>query len=521
MELNNVKDSVEKIPAARSGALPEHVDVLISGAGPTGLALALDLARRGVHALVLERQDRLSPGTRGSGIQPRTQEVYEDFGVLDAIRASSNRYPKIGSWEDGRLVNSYVFVEAAEPTPSVPYGTMMMVPQWRNLEIQYARLTELGGTVAFGAGLESFTQDADGVEARVVRADGTARTVRAAYLVAADGGRSTVRKALGVTMTGESVAAHPMLLADLRLDGLDQQHWHMWGAFNATDFVALLPVPSAGYFQLIAGYADPGAEPDTAPDAVRKLVAERTHLTLDQVGEVLWSSAFRPNAARADRFRVGRVFLAGDAAHVHSPAGGQGLNTSVQDAYNLGWKLGQVLRHGAPESLLDTYEAERLPIAARILDTSTRLHRSGDMKRGKDLHQIDFGYPGGPLSTERRTGLADDALHAGDRAPDAPCTTPDGTPRRLFEVFQGPHFTLLTVGDIKLPALDGEMIRTCRVGGPAPDLLDSEGHARDAYGEGLFLVRPDGYVAYAADDASGLADELARYGVLVAATPVR
>ncbi|MEV5599014.1 FAD-dependent monooxygenase [Streptomyces sp. NPDC052496] len=510
MELNNVKD------ASSAATLPEYVDVLISGAGPTGLALALDLARRGVRALVLERQDRLSPGTRGSGIQPRTQEVYEDFGVLGAIRASSARYPEIASWADGRMVDTYVFVEGVEPTPSTPYGTMMMVPQWRNLEIQYARLTELGGTVAFGTALESFTQDTDGVQARVVRADGTARTVRAAYLVAADGGRSTVRKALGVTMTGESVAPHPMLLADLRLDGLDTRHWHMWEAFNATDFVALLPAPLNDYFQLIAGFADPAAEPDTSPDAVRELVAERTHLTADQVGEVLWSSAFRPNAALADRFRVGRVFLAGDAAHVHSPAGGQGLNTSVQDAYNLGWKLGQVLRHGAPEELLDSYEAERRPVAARILDTSTRLHRSGDMRRGKDLHQIDVGYPGGPLAAEQRTGLADGALRAGDRAPDAPCTTPDGAPRRLFEVFQGPHFTLLAVGDAELPALDGEMLRTCRVGGPAPDLLDPAGHAHQAYGEGLFLVRPDGYVAYAADDASGLPEELARYGVRTA-----
>ncbi|CAM5306191.1 MULTISPECIES: FAD-dependent monooxygenase [Streptomyces] len=517
MELNNVKDAV----MAPAGTLPEHVDVLISGAGPTGLALALDLSRRGVRALVLERQDRLSPGTRGSGIQPRTQEVYEDFGVLDAIRASSARYPKIGSWEDGRMINEYVFVESVEPTPSTPYGAMMMVPQWRNLEIQYARLTELGGTVAFGAALESFTQDADGVAARVVRADGSARTVRAAYLVAADGGRSTVRKALGVTMTGESVTPNPMLLADIRLDGLDQRHWHMWESFNATDFVALLPVPLRDYFSLIAGFADPAAEPDTAPDAVRELVAERTHLTLDQVGEVLWSSTFRPNAARADRFRVGRVFLAGDAAHVHSPAGGQGLNTSVQDAYNLGWKLGQVLRHGAPESLLDTYEAERLPVAAGILDLSTRLHRTGDMRRGKELHQIDVGYADGPLASERRTGLADGALRAGNRAPDAPCTTPDGTPRRLFEVFQGPHFTLLAVGDVELPALDGEMIRTCRVGGTAPDLLDAEGHARHAYGEGLFLIRPDGYVAYAADDASGLSDELARYGGALTAPSVR
>ncbi|MFH9421287.1 FAD-dependent monooxygenase [Streptomyces sp. NPDC017529] len=513
MALNNVKDAYP-VP---SDALPDHVDVLISGAGPTGLALGLDLARRGVRALVLERLDRLAPGTRGSGIQPRTQEVYEDFGVLDAVRAAGGPYPAAGIWENDRMVDEREMIVPNDPTPTAPYGTTLMVPQWRNLEVQYARLTELGGTVAFGTGLESFTQDADGVTARVVRADGTARTVRASYLVAADGGRSTVRKALGVTMTGRSVAPYPMLTADIRLDGLDRRHWHMWGEFRATDFVAFLPAPRDDYFLLMAGYENPDAEPDTSPDGVRKLIAERTHLTLDQLGEVLWASAFRPNAALADRFRVGRVFLAGDAAHVHSPAGGQGLNTSVQDAYNLGWKLGQVIRHGAPEDLLDSYEAERLPIAAGILETSTRLHRTGNMRRDKNLHQMDVGYPDGPLTAERRAGLADGALRAGDRAPDAPCTTPDGTPRRLFEVFQGPHFTLLAVGDAGLPALDGETIRTLRVGGQAPDLLDAGGHARDAYGEGLFLVRPDGYVAYAADDASGLPDELARFGVLTAA----
>ncbi|MFF3275801.1 FAD-dependent monooxygenase [Streptomyces chrestomyceticus] len=506
---------------AGTDTLPAHVDVLISGAGPTGLALGLDLARRGVRALVLERLDRLAPGTRGNGIQPRTQEVYEDFGVLDAVLESGGTYPPRGIWSDGRMIDAQVMVEPGVPTPAAPYSTMLLLPQWRNLEIQYARLTELGGTVAFGTGLDSFTQDADGVAARVTCADGIARTVHASYLVAADGGRSHVRKALGVTMTGQSVAPYPMLVADIRLDGLDREHWHMWGEFRATDFVSLLPPEKYDYFLLMAGFMNAGTEPDTSPDAVRELIAERTHLTLDQLGEVRWASTFRPNAALADRFRAGRVFLAGDAAHVHSPAGGQGLNTSVQDAYNLGWKLGQVIRHGAPDALLDSYEAERRPVAEGILATSTRLHRSGDMRRGSDLHQMGVGYPDGPLATERRTGLADGALRAGNRAPDAPCTTPDGTPRRLFDVFQGPHFTLLAVGDAELPPLDGEMIRTCRVGGPAPDLLDSEGHARDAYGEGLFLVRPDGYVAYAADDASGLPDELARYGMPLAAPSVR
>jgi hypothetical protein len=192
----------------------------------------------------------------------------------------------------------------------------------------------------------------------------------------------------------------------------------------------------------------------------------------------------------ADRFRDGRVFLAGDAAHVHSPAGGQGLNTSVQDAYNLGWKLGQVLRHGAPEALLDTYEEERLPVVAQMLGLSTRIHR-GEAKRGAATMQLGLGYRGGPLASGRAG-----ALEAGDRAPDGPL--PDG--RRLFDLFRGPHFTLLAVGtDAEVPVPAGAWTHVHRM------------EAYEPYGKGLFLVRPDGYVGWAGEDATGLAKYLTRY----------
>ncbi len=377
------------------------VDVLIAGAGPTGLALGIDLARRGVRALIVERQPALSPGARGTGLQPRTQEVYDDLGVLPAVQAAGGRYPRLALWEDGRIVRTQEMVESVEPTPGSPYSNALMIPQWRNVQLLHERLSELGGGVRFGTELTRFEQDADGVTARLGLADGGSHTVRARYLVAADGGRSTVRKGLGIGMSGPQLAPGAGVLADLRVDGLDRDHWHRWMLPNGR-FVMLLPLAGTDHFQ---GFAVATTdEPDTSPDEVRALIARWTHLAPEQLGEVLWASVYRPRAGLADRYRRGRILLAGDAAHIHSPAGGQGLNTSVQDAYNLGWKLGQVLRHGAPDALLDTYESERRPIAAGILETSTRLHRSGSLVRGRDLHQLGIGYPDSPLSTELRHG---------------------------------------------------------------------------------------------------------------------
>ncbi|MDT0459480.1 FAD-dependent monooxygenase [Streptomyces sp. DSM 41527] len=497
MELNSVKETF-------GTALPHDgtaFDVLIAGAGPTGLALAIDLTRRGVRTLLVERQDRLSPGARGTGVQPRTQEVYDDLGLLDAAVAAGGLYPETARWENGEIVDVTEMIERVEPAPATPYSNALMLPQFRNLELLYERLRELGGDVLFRTELTEFDQDSAGVTARLRHADGAERTVHGAYLVATDGGRSTVRRALGIKMSGPELEPVAVLLADLRVDGLDRDHWHRWELPNG-GFAGLLPLAGTDYFQtMIAGF---DGTPDSSPETIRAELVAHTHLDAAQVGEVLWSSLFRPRAGLVERYRTGRVFLAGDAAHIHSPAGGQGLNTSVQDAYNLGWKLGQVLRHGAPDSLLDTYETERRPIAESILDTSTRLHRSRTLRRGRDLHQLGIGYPDSPLTRELRTDLAEDIPAAGDRAPDAPCTTPDGTPTRLFDAFRGPHFTLLDLGGTGIDAgalpADPALIRLVRVGGPTPDLIDTDGHIRDAYGPSpaVLLIRPDGYLALAA-----------------------
>ncbi|WP_409350689.1 FAD-dependent monooxygenase [Streptomyces tauricus] len=511
-----------------STATPAETDVLIVGAGPTGLALALDLARHGVRALVVERADALFPGSRGKGIQPRTQEVFDDLGVLDALRAGGGTYPVGMVWKDGRRQGEHRMFDEVEATEADPYaGFALMVPQWRTQEILYARLVELGGGVAFGRELVGLVQDADGVTADFA----SGPPVRARYAVAADGGRSAVRRALGIGMTGETVDPAPAVVADIRVSGLDRDNWHFFPPTGPTgpadgeggkgdkggkggkgggglggDFLGICPLPHTEDFQLAAGFADPSTEPDLSLDGIRKLVATRTHLSADDVTEVRWASDFRPRAAMADRFRDGRVFLAGDAAHVHSPAGGQGLNTSVQDAYNLAWKLAAVLRGAAPAALLDSYEEERMPIAAQMLGLSTGVHR-GEVRRGAATQQLGLGYRGSALAVETRADLPEEALRAGDRAPDG-----NRAGIRLFDAFRGPHWTLLTVGtDTQVPDLPGT--RTVRF------------PAYEAYGTGVFLVRPDGYVGWAGESAGaigsagsvgsarGLAEYAARVGV--------
>ncbi|MFJ6695917.1 FAD-dependent monooxygenase [Streptomyces sp. NPDC091272] len=492
MELNDVK-----------GAVGVDVEVLVVGAGPTGLALACDLTRRGVSALVAERAGHLFPGSRGKGIQPRTMEVFDDLGVVGAVLVSGGPAPVGMAWRgDGERIGAYDMFRSAAPTEEQLYsGRPWLLPQWRTQEILRERLEELGGDVQLRCEVAGLTQDADGVSVRF----GDGSSVRAAYVVGADGGRSTVRAALGIRMDGERVDPAPMLVADVRVrpEALDRDNWHLFT--EAPDgLLTLCPLPGTDDFQLLARYADERSAPDTSAAGVRELVASRSHLKAEDVTEVLWASDFRPRTALAEHFRSGRVFLAGDAAHLHSPAGGQGLNTSVQDAYNLGWKLGQVLRYGAAPALLDTYEAERRPVAAEMLELSTRVHH-GKQQRGPETQQLGIGYRAGPLAV----GAAG-VLVAGDRAPDA--VLPGGG--RLFDAFRGPHFTLLAVGHAGTGAHEARSAQETCAACAACAAYESDWlrtlhvPALAAYGDGLFLVRPDGCLAWAGEEADGELDVL-------------
>ena len=405
-------------------------EVLIVGAGPTGLTAAVELARRGVPCRIVDRDTAFAVGSRGRGVQPRTVEVFDDLGLVDAVLAHGSDYPPMRAYQGGEVVWEGVLSERAEPTPDVPYPNPWMIPQWRTAQLLRDRLADFGGRVEQGTELTGLTQDGDGVTATLTR-DGWADQARFAYVIGADGGKGPTRRLLGVPFEGVTRDDVRVLVADVRVPGLDRAHWHLW----REPMIGLCPLGGTDAFQLTI--ADPERDLVTLAD-LADYVAEKTGRTDFRLDDLTWVTVWRPNIRLATRFRVGRVLLAGDAAHVHPPSGGQGLNTGVQDAYNLCWKLAAVLG-GAPASLLDSYEQERLPIAAHVLGLSERLLNQRTLARGVEERQLGLSYRGGPLAVDDRP--APGSVLAGDRAPDRPLAGAGG--KTVFDVLRGPHWTLL------------------------------------------------------------------------------
>ena len=405
-----------------------RTDVLICGAGAAGLALAIDLARRGVDFRLIEKAETPFAGSRGKGLQPRTQEMFEDFGIVDRLFAVGGPYPPTRVYgPDGGFVDEPIS-DACGPTPAEPYHAPLMAPQFLTEGVMRERLAELGRQPEFGQELSGFSQDDEGVTATVGE-----QLVRARYLVGADGGRSFVRHTLGVDFPGRTLGVRA-LVADVELEGLSRDVWHRFGSEAAQ--ILVCPLAGTGLFQ-VQGPVPLEGEVDLSAEALTAMVSQRSGRNV-AVRSVAWASVYSMSARLADRYRVGRVFLAGDAAHVHPPTGGQGLNTSVQDSYNLGWKLAAVL-DGAPEDLLASYEEERRPVAAGMLGLATRLldeaKRGNEMQRTREARQLDLGYPDSSLAFQTRER---DGLEAGDRAPDAPMRGRAGKPIRLFSLFRGP-----------------------------------------------------------------------------------
>jgi 2-polyprenyl-6-methoxyphenol hydroxylase-like FAD-dependent oxidoreductase len=401
--------------------------VLIIGAGPTGLTLALDLSRRGVPFRIVDASPAPFAGSRGKGLQPRSMEVFHDLGVIEPVLASGRFDLTMRAYQGREVLREWDVHEGRHPTVERPYARTMLIAQFRVEQVLREALSQ---PVEYATPLTSFTQDDSGVTAVI----GT-ETVRAKYLVGCDGGKSFVRKELGVSFVGETHADLRMLIGDVRVSGLGRDHWHQWGS-RADRWLALCPLPGTDLFQFQAT-ADGDHEPSL--ELYQEIVRECTGLDDVILEDSTWMSLHRTNIRMVDRFRVGRVFLAGDAAHVHSPAGAQGMNTGIQDAYNLGWKL-------AMETLLDTYEAERKPVAEWLLGMTTAIMMSGNPFERRDDETLQ-------LSLSYRTAEGE-GLQAGDRMPDG--ITEQG---RIFDLLRGPDFVTLDLPD------------------------------------GPVLVRPDGYVA--------------------------
>ncbi|WP_344856062.1 FAD-dependent oxidoreductase [Amycolatopsis ultiminotia] len=484
---------------------------LIVGAGPTGLTLACELARSGVSFRLVEAAPGPQPGSRGKGVQPRTLEVFDDLGIVGRVLAHGRTAMPIRSADlDGRVQQAGA--ETVPDRPDIPYPASLITPEWRVEEALRLRLAELGGAVEFGTALESFSQSEEGVSA-VIGQGSEAETVTAQWLIGCDGGHSLVRKQTGIAFRGETREAVRMIVADVGVDGLDRDAWHMWRHEEGP--VNLCPLPSTDVFQYQAAIA-PGQDPDLSRATMQAILDRRSGRTGIRLHEPEWSSLWRANIRLADRYREGRVFLAGDAAHIHSPAGGQGMNTGIQDAYNLGWKLAAVTK-GASPALLDSYEAERRPVAADVLALSNaRLEQAIEQKsipthRDARITQLAVGYRGSVLARDDRAETA--LLRAGDRAPDATKLMTMHGERRLFDLTRGGRFTVLDFGAMAEAATPD--VRTLHVvGQPAgpDDIADTEGHLARAYGatgRTLVLIRPDGYLALISD--AGDVSAVSRY----------
>lgn len=493
------------------------IDVLVVGAGPTGSALAIDLVRRGLRVRIVDKAPHSFEGSRAKGLQPRTLEVLDDLGVTPAVLRRGSVYPLLGI-HLGPAVVPWRMMRNRQATADVPYPNTWLIPQFATDAALHDRLIELGGTVEYGTEIADFTQDDTAVTANLTTTEGGER-VTARYLVGADGGASRVRTTLGVDFLGSTDEADRILIVDATTTGLSRNRWHMWPRLRG-GFVAACPLPGTDLFQWMVRLS-PDEDPPTELAEINKRIRAHTHASGVELHDVRWRSVFRPNIRLASAYRQGRVFIAGDAAHVHTPAGAQGLNTGIQDAYNLGWKLGQVLA-GADEVLLNSYEAERQPIAAGVLGLSTKKYEAigkldpASIRRGKDEQQLGITYRGGPLAPGGVEGV--EGLHPGDRAPDAVLVDDVGKQVRLFDAaYRGPHFTAVALGGQAARALEGlswpaggASLKRVSVDAQSPIadvvLSDAMGSFRESYGvsgDTLFLVRPDGYLASVAPIASG------------------
>lgn len=527
-----------------------HAPVLIAGAGPIGLTAAIELARRGIDFRIVD--PLLDPPlyAKAVGVQPRTLEIFEGMGVLRRILDA-------GIKMNGQIVyvNGQEVARMEFPVPAdIPFS-FFSIPQYETERILREELALRGGRVERGVRLTGFEQDADGVTA-TLSSDRGDETVRADYLIGADGAHSIVRKTLGLTFDGAAFEEQYML-GDVEVDwsmprGYGIRSMHQTDGVT-DDLLVCIPLPGRGRYRMSMLVPDDLSGADSAADGVAHGFSSGRAPELHHIQDVIdrlspeptvvrnlrWSSVFRISHRIVDAYGRHRVFVAGDAAHIHPPTGAQGMNTGIQDAHNLAWKLALTVSGVAAAGLLDSYDAERRPIGEEVVGRTVRSAREGI---GADSTDPDFvirreaqlliDYAGSPIVTG--------AAPAGKRAPDArglarPAVT---APIRLFSLLSArQHTLLLYAGDAAsaedvaafekaataaVEAAHGELdvylIASPQAGVGAtvlPLITDADGEFAQAYsatGSSMFLVRPDGHLAYTqtggAVDVGALVDAL-------------
>ena len=490
--------------------------VIVVGAGPAGLTMAAELARNGVRSRVLDRAAAPAADSRAIAIHARTLEAFASMGFVERVLAAGQRIHGANLFADGRRILHF----SLDELPS-PYPFALDLPQRETERILLEHLRGFGIEVERRAAVTGVSQDADGVRLHVQRAGGAVETLETEYVVGCDGANSLVRQAVGIPFEGSS-AEETFLLADVAIEQDEpDDEWRFW--FHEDGLLSAMPLPG-GLYRLVADYDGPTPTFET----LRRIFSERGPKSA-RLGEPAWFAPFRLSRRTAPQYQRGRVFIAGDAAHVQNPAGGQGMNTGVQDAFNLAWKLSMVLRGTAPETLLESYTAERQPVARSMLSLTANLASIATLRHPvsqgirnrvipilagfevlehrivERFAELSVNYRTSPIVDQHGRWTAGPL--PGDRAP------------ALYSLLRGSrHVALLFTGEN--PDKDdlrgfANIARYMRDGYPdevtthliarrtalwdGPSIADPDGHAHHAYSAGVpcvYLVRPDGYIGF-------------------------
>jgi 2-polyprenyl-6-methoxyphenol hydroxylase-like FAD-dependent oxidoreductase len=496
------------------------VDVLVVGAGPTGLMLANQLGRRGVRTMIIDRHASPARETRAVGVQARTLEIYAKLGIVGRALELGKIGTGANLWADGRWIARAPLSDAGEGVTPYPY--ILVLGQDDNERIMGERLQDWRLAVRWNTELIGIEQRADHVTATLRLPDGATNQLTTAWVAGCDGARSFVRECSGITFPGAPYE-HVFFVADTEATGsmvADQVNIYLW----RDGFHLFFPMRGKDHWRVVGIL--PGElrnRNDVGFDAVVPALRNEAGSAL-AFRSCSWFSTYRIHHRCASRFRDRRCFLLGDAAHIHSPVGAQGMNTGLQDAYNLAWKLGLVIGDRADPALLESYERERLPVAQRLLDTTDRAFRLVVSDRWlaglirtrvlarlaafalsrtriqrlafRTVSQTGIHYRSGQLS-ESLAGLPDDAPRGGDRFPWLRVKlTASGPVTDLFEALDDLHFHLLVIG--KPPPVDwppqaqSDRVRVHAI----PAISDNAAELRRARipVPSFYLLRPDGHV---------------------------
>ncbi len=527
------------------------VEVLVVGAGPTGLTLAAELAAFGVRARLIDRGlDRVQE-SRALAIQPRTLEVLAGLGVTDELIAGGNRAVRLRMHVPGRVLAVPMFDLGLDDTA---YPFLLFVSQAETERVLGQHLAASGVAVERGVELVGLSNAADAATATLRHRDGREEVVSARYVAGCDGGHSSVRRLAGIRFEGSSYP-QTFVLADTEADGVEPGAAHVFLA--ETGMLFFFPLGTPATWRLLAMRPPADRTPPDAPlvlDEVQALATAYTGGTV-RLHDPVWMTNFRLHHRASTRYRAGPVFLAGDAAHVHSPAGAQGMNTGIQDAVNLGWKLALTLRGVADAALLDTYEEERAPVGRRVLRFTDRAFtvatsakpivrfartrlgpaviplalkaRTARAYAFRTVAQLDIRYRHSPLSQDG-PNLPRKGPKAGDRLPDA-SVVHDGQPSRLHRILAAAGWHLLLCGPPDAwPARTMTQLRErypslvtvhhLTVPNTPGVLHDPDGQALRRLGltaghTAQYLIRPDGHIGFRAGgtDTTELAHYLGRW----------